>query len=342
MENKSMLKTAKYIKNAGLALTTALSMSFTGAYQASACIYPETIIIEQTETDDILTRKLTEAEIIEGKFTSTIYEPINPSIIEHAIYLSDILNEYNPSPSKYSNTTLQEIMNCDIETIYLEYSLINKNDKEALKKFCEKYKEQQAAIDGITLFGYRSISTAITQSLGNKIEEQIKEIMPGELIESPKVLLGEQSSIIYNYETHMLKVILAGTGIEEIKASYNALAEQYQMVYDLVSGNKKEYSDSFVYQGADPTNTWSVYLSSGNDERKQMLYDGLVTIGKINANEYDFEINLSPYNDELKPKALEELYNLGYTNEELRNLHTVIAYISPKPLELEEDIILIK
>lgn len=327
MERKTMAKKARYIRNTGLALTTALGISISGALEVNACIYPETIIIEQNETQDILNRKLSEADIIDGKFTSTVYETIDPAIIEHAICLSDALNEYLPSPSKYSNTTLQEIINCDIESIYQEYSLINQEDQESLQDFCEKYKEQQAAIDGVTLFGYRVVSSAIKQDLGYAVEQYFKDFNSSDLIESPKVIMSNQPYIIYNYGTHMFKVLLAGQGIEEIKKIYTTLDEQYQMVYDLISGHKKEYSDSFIYQGADPTNTWSVYLSSGNDNRKNMLYDGLVTIGKINNNKYEFEINTAPYNDELSNESIEELIELGYNIEEIKNTHTLISYI---------------
>ena len=326
-------------KNTFLAMGLIVGTLLSGATEANAYVNPATIRIEQ-QGDDSIERKLTEAKVVEDTFTSSIYNEVDIDTVSHAIELSDVLNAYYPSPNEYSNTTIKEIINVDIEAIYDEYQSIDHSDEKAVASFCLGHLGDLAAIDGFTLCSERTVSSEIKRALTDKIDDKFFITGHPELTREPEVVIdkaaindGQQPFIIYNYETQLIKVILAGTGMREIADAYIETDTQYQYLKAFLNGTADEFSASFVSQGVDSKNEWTVFLSSGNDHRKEMLKNGIDVINKIKSGEYSIEMDYTPYNEPIDEATKNYLLSQGYDANAVNRSGAIGAYIDSPTLK---------
>lgn len=330
----------KKVKNTAIAMGLIIGTVLSGATQTKACVNPESIKIEE-QNGDTIARRLTEATLVEDSFTSSIYEKLDVDTVSHAIELSNLLNSYYPSPSLYSNTTIREIINVDIEAIYDEYKSIDPDDQERISAFCQKYLPQLAAIDGFTLCSQRTVSTEIASALVERIDEEFDIKGNPSLISEPEVIIdpiainqGEQPFIIYTYETQLIKVILSGAGMEEINNAYITTNNEYNYLKAFLNGSVDEFSDSFVHQGVDENNEWTVYLSSGNDDRKEILQNGIDVINTIKCDGYDIEMDFTPYQEPIDENTKNYLIAKGYNKNLVNNSGTIIAYVDSPTLKM--------
>ncbi len=326
-------------KNTFIAMGLIVGTLLSGATEVEAYVNPATIKIDQ-QNDDTIARKLTEANIVEDSFTSSIYNEIDIDTVSHAIELSDVLNSYYPSPNEYSNTTVKEIINVDINDIYNEYESIDHTNDSAVASFCQGHLGDLAAIDGFTVCSQRAVSSEIIRALTDKIDDNFSIKGHPDLTKEPEVVIdpiamdnGEQPFIIYNYETQLIKVMLSGTGMREIADAYIETNNEYQYLKAFLNGSADEFSASFAEQGVDANREWTVFLSSGNDNRKEMLKEGIEVINKIKNGEYPIEMDFTPYNEPVDDATKDYLLSHGYNQQLVANSGVIGAYVDSPTLQ---------
>lgn len=340
MENKNIIENIrKKAKKTSLGLALALGITASGATPVRAYVNPNSIVIENLEDQDVISRKQTEAYLIEDKFQSLAYDEVGIDTVGHAIELSDYLNGFIASPSEYSNTNIDEILNVDIDGIYAEYLNLDQSNQAQVFAFVNSHIGDLAAIDGFTLCSHGTVITAMKEALKEEADSQFKIKGDPALVTEPEVVLGDEngkSYIIFNYATQIVKVNLKGKGIKEIVAAINENERNYDIFKDFMNGQTDWYSDSFVYQGTDDTHSSTVYLSSANDDRKMYLRNTINLIKNVKADEMPLTKDTSSYNEPISDATKTLLLSKGYDPNLVENAGVISLKFDKPTMEYLE------
>ncbi len=250
--------------------------------------------------------------------------------VRKAIELSNALNAYYLDPLYYTNTTKDEVLSLDIDSLYANYTnAVNNNYSNS---FCNNNLTNKPAIDAYTLFACGTLSRNLKTSLASNIYSIISSEY-GYNVSYPTIIVNSNEVYaIFTINGTVQKVNLYGDLVDSIKNSCVALDTRYNTGLNNLSGYSSNYENSFAYNGVDRYTDESVWLSFPDDERKANLTDALNLSG-IMANSDNYEVSIDAYNSatSLSDTEKQELRNMGYSKDALRYATHRNAYLNTVP-----------
>ena len=322
------------------ATTTIFFMLFSVAPTIAHADVPATNIIGDAEvSEDRSQIKIQDGEDIRAYFEG--YDEygvpnIDQDEIRKSIELSNALNAYYLSPIDFTNTTKDEVLSLDIDSLYDNY--LQTKDTDSYSTFCNNALFSKPAIDAYTLFACGTVSRNIKNTIASNIFNIISSEYGIDAVTYPQIIIRDNEiSAIFTVNGSLQKIILSGDIIDQVKASCTSLDTRYWTGLNNITGNSSYYEDSFAYNGIDRTTNNSAWLSFPDDIRKADLTTALdLSVRLTNSDNYETSIEDPTSVIALTNEEKATLAKLGYSNDILKYATKRNAYLNSVPtLELK-------
>lgn len=280
----SLIKKGKMVlQRTGATLAIVAVMGAPLGVKAYASVPSENILGDLQVSEDRSAIKQQDAMDIECTFKgidSYGNNLVTTTKAQRAIELSDALNNYDSSIYYHTNTTKNEVLALDIDSLYQEYQYYKSIGQTNV--FCANNLSSRPAIDAYTVFACGAMANQIDQGICSALYQEA--ISKGyNVTEYPTAYFdnGQVYCLIgINGQTN--RIDCPSSKAQGIYSAYSNLSYHYNMALDSISGASEDYESSFCYNGIECNTNESVWLSLGDSQRKEDLKNGIKVVNSIN------------------------------------------------------------
>lgn len=237
--------------------------------------------------------------------------------VEKAIELSDAYNSYFFDLVDFTNTTKEEVLSLDIDSLYDEYTDSILNDET--EEYCQDNLTIKPAVDAYITFSCGSVSRQIKLNVASKVQNILSDIYGSEAISLKSITINEENAYVIAEINNIVTVIeLDGATLAEIKEIITPLDNTYNISLKNIGGYSEKYEDTFAYNGVDKVSKESAWLSFPDESKKENLQKGIELAKNISlAEELSFSIDEITTTAELTETEEKELSKIGYSDYEI-------------------------